>query len=94
MNMMDELFESVNMLDWHNARLLSYIPPHFTSLKMVDDDDRLAQFKWLEENTRGRFGIEHVVDIEPKNRFVTETKLRIGFEDPSEATMYALFFSK
>lgn len=94
MDMLDELLETINMLDWHHSRMLSYIPPHFTKLKLSDHGDRVKLMYWLQENTQGRFGIEKIINLdEGNNKFrLIDENLRIGFEDPAEATAYAVFF--
>ena len=90
-----ENLKDINLLDWHQVRFLKYIPKHFTVVTLEDNGDRIKLLKWLDENTFGRIGIEHEYDEHKKvsnNFIVVDDDLKIGFENPEEATMYAMFF--
>jgi hypothetical protein len=85
--------DNINICEWHQVRFLSYIPEHFTVVNLEGADDRNALMEWISENTTGRVGIEK--DKSLKNRstlVIVNDNLKIGFEDPEEATMYAMFF--
>ena len=90
-----EQLEDINILDWHQARFLKYIPKHFTQVMLEDNGDRIRLLEWLNENTTGRIGVERTFDEHEKSNnsfIVVDNDLKIGFEDASEATMYAMFF--
>lgn len=84
---------NINILDWHCERFLGYIPVHFTVVTLDDNGDREALLNWLDEHTTGRIGIEKDRNLEDKSTFVVvHDNLKIGFENPEEATMYSLFY--
>jgi hypothetical protein len=88
---MNEL--DINPMDWHNTRVLNYIPKHFVTVKFTHNDKKLEVLSWLQEHTVGRFGIELSEDKDEKNSvFSFQEKILIGFEDPAEATMYSMFY--
>jgi len=82
----------VNPMDWHNTKFLSYIPEHFVRVKFRHNEDRAKVLDWVERNTVGRFAIELKVDHEATSLWTIKEEYHIGFEDPSEATMYTMFF--
>jgi hypothetical protein len=88
--------EDFNPMDWHNTKMLDYIPSHFVKVKFRHTD-RLRVLEWLQQNTTGRCAIEEVVDNDDDNgshfhRIMNE-EYRIGFEEPADATMYTMFFT-
>lgn len=92
MSAIDKL--EINPMDWHNTRMLDYIPKHFARVRFNHNDRRLEVLEWLQEHTKGRFAIE--VENDPDDifggGFAIKEIVRIGFEDPAEATMYTMFF--
>lgn len=87
-----KLATQINPMDWHNTKILSFIPEHFVRVKFRHDDKRGEVLKWIEQNTTGRFAIEVVVDSETTDRWLVNEEYQIGFENPADATMYTMFF--
>jgi len=86
------LLESINPMDWHNTKMLSFIPEHFVRVKFRHHHDRAQVLSWIEQNTTGRFAIEAIIDTEKVNTWIVNEEYQIGFESPAEATMYTMFF--
>ena len=85
--------EIVNPMDWHNTKLLDFIPEHFVRVKFRHDDKRGEVLAWMEQNTTGRCAIEAVIDSEERSSFsFSHEEYQIGFENPADATMYTMFF--
>jgi len=84
--------KDINPLDWFNLRYLDYIPEHFVTMPLKGDvGDTL---KWSERTTVSRFAIEEKQDVEGGGAMsFMRNDMLIGFEDPAEATMYAMFYS-
>ena len=80
--------------DWHNTRYVDYIPEHFTTFKLSSTIQRINLLKWIEQNTTGRYAIGS--KIEKIKGAVGSSLIReeqnIGFEEPSDATMFTLFY--
>lgn len=79
-------YGTVNPLAAANLRLLSHCPPHFTEVPVHHHDTyvyirerRKAFSDWIFTNLEGRFCI-----------LVTDKKVRIAFENGSEASYFAL----
>jgi hypothetical protein len=90
----------INPLDWHNTKYLSYIPPHF--VKIVVDSGKVEVpelLLWIEKNVGGRFGIESELTTNDSQQtsysfvYARNKNIKIGFEDPAEATMFSLIFN-
>jgi len=88
----EDIISKINPMDWHKTRYLNYIPKHFTRVKLIDHGDRKKLFDWLDANTVGRVGIEKAKDINVDDLWILEEKFDIGFEDPTEATLYTIIF--
>ena len=84
--------DTINPMDWHNTKLLNYIPEHFVRVKFRHNDKRGEVLDWIEANTTGRFAIEEIVDIEAKHSFLVNIEYQVGFENPADATMYTMFY--
>ena len=84
--------EKINPMDWHNTKLLEYIPEHFVRVKFRHNESRNEVLAWAEQNTTGRFAIETVVDSEAQHSWLANEDYQIGFENPADATMYTMFF--
>jgi hypothetical protein len=72
--------------DWYNTRELDFIPKHFTLLPYPIRRSTEV-LNWIIHNTTGRyaFGTKLVTE---NNKLVSKDVL--GFEDPAEATYFAL----
>jgi hypothetical protein len=82
-----------NPMDWHNTKVLDFIPDHFVRVKFRHNHSRAEVLSWLEKNTTGRYAIEAVTDHSERTGFgVLREDFQIGFENPAEATMYTMFF--
>ena len=87
------LADKINPMDWHNTKLLEFIPAHFVRVKFRHDDKRSEVLAWAEQSTTGRFAIEAIVNEEnDTNRWLVNEEYQIGFENPADATMYTMFF--
>ena len=86
------LSNKINPMDWHNTKLLKFIPEHFVRVKFRHNEKRGEVLAWIEQNTEGRYAIETVVDNEPENSWLVNEDYQIGFENPADATMYTMFF--
>ncbi len=82
----------INPIDWHNTRLLDFIPEHFVKVKFRHDETRGKVLEWLEQNATGRCAIE-VIPEQSGERWLVVEEYQIGFENPADATMYTMFFS-
>jgi len=84
--------KDINPMDWHNTKQLNFIPAHFTQFTFNHNEERLRVLAWAEQNIAGRFAIEAIVDSNKTMHWLVDFKYRIGFENPADATMYAMFF--
>jgi hypothetical protein len=84
MNIADEL----DAMDWHGLRYIDYLPKHFIKCKMETPVDEMLQ--WLEANTNGRFAIAPDTKQDFERNYFVRQRLVIGFENPMEATLYTL----
>jgi len=89
---MNTLTDNINPMDWHDTKLLDFIPKHFVRVKFRHHDKRGEVLAWIEANTTGRFAIESIVDPEENRSWIVNEKFQIGFENPADATMYTMFF--
>jgi hypothetical protein len=88
--------ENINPMDWHNTKMLDFIPEHLVRVKFRHHRDRAKVLAWLEENTTGRCAIEEVIEPDiDNNRWAIRMReeYQIGFEEPADATMYTMFFT-
>lgn len=79
-----------NPLNFYGARQVTVLPPHFES---IDIDMRIYNMertivKWIEQNLKGRFYINHAVSLSSDNQY--QNGIRIGFEDPKELSYFTL----
>jgi hypothetical protein len=84
--------KNINPMDWHNTKLMEYIPKHFVRVKFRHNDTRNEVLAWAEQNTIGRFAIEVVVNHDHEHGWMANEDYQIGFENPGDATMYTMFF--
>ena len=85
--------EKINPMDWHNTKLLGFIPEHFVRVKFRHNDKRGEVLTWVKQNTTGRFAIEAVVNTDSGvHSWLTNEEFQIGFENPADATMYTMFY--
>jgi len=70
-------------------RKLEHIPPHFTktTLKLIHEPQKDILSRWIYANCNGRFGI---VDVPIWKEDQVKTFTNIGFEEPSDLTIFAL----
>lgn len=74
----------INPMDWYGLREMDWIPSHFTCVPLRSN---LAKSKfWIKSNTHGRYAFGKRLS----NRVIESV---VGFEEPSEATLYTLSFS-
>lgn len=77
----------IDMYKWFGKRELDYIPAHFVRCETpLSEDSRL----WVTSRLRGRYAVVQHTDMQT---FTIETRYRVYFEDPSEATIYELRWS-
>ena len=79
---------TVNALSVLGLRKLSFIPEHFTKLKIEHRFDVKDIEHWIEYNLNSRYAIRDSFGLDDKRKLVTITE--IGMEDPKELTMLAL----
>lgn len=99
--------KDISPLDWHNTKFLDYIPDHFVKVKFRHDESRETVLIWLQHNVTGRYAIAPISTMHEKTelgatpfppaspgvaRSFWHESLYIGFEEPAEATMYAMFY--
>lgn len=77
-----------NALNYYDMRQVDILPPHFeviTTPMTYNIDDSIAS--WVQRNLKGRFYVGRgVVIVDGK----IESAVKIGFEDPKEASYFAL----
>ena len=83
--------DNINPMDWHDTKLLDFIPAHFVKVKFRHNGERGKVLSWIEANTTGRFAIEAVIEQENRS-WIANEDFQIGFENPADATMYTMFF--
>jgi len=78
----------VNALNVLGLRKLSFIPEHFSKIKIEQKVEIKLLEKWIEYNLNSRFAIviSNVLDSNRKVIQLTE----IGLEDPKELTLLTL----
>jgi hypothetical protein len=78
-----------NPLNFYNMRQVDVLPPHFeviTTPMTYNINDSIAN--WIKRNLKGRFYIGQGVVINSSSQI--ETVIKIAFEDPKEASYFAL----
>lgn len=78
----------VNALNVLGLRKLSFIPEHFSKIKIEEKVDIKSLERWINYNLNSRFSVvvSNVLDSNKKIIQVTE----IGLEDPKELTLLTL----
>lgn len=89
---MNTITDNINPMDWHDTKLIDFIPKHFVKVKFRHNDKRGEVLAWIEQNTTGRFAIEVIIDKDETRGWLTNEKYQIGFENPADATMYTMFY--
>lgn len=79
-------------MDWHQVRLLKYMPDHFIKMDLKQEIEIVTLLNWLVANTNGRVAIVTNSEVHERHAFVIEKRRSIGFENPAEATLFSLFF--
>jgi len=80
---------TVNALSALGVRKLSFIPEHFTTIKLksfVIDTKKLDH--WINYHLNSRYAIRKTFILDDNKKVVEATE--IGFEDPKEITMFSL----
>ena len=81
------MFE-LNPIDVLRKREIGFMPPHFSKIKLSDDDSLFDEKSdWIKNKLKGRYYINHAPSID-NNKLKTTTF--IGFEDPKELTYFML----
>lgn len=77
-----------NPLGTLGMRKLSFVPEHFTSsiLENIHDSQKILQ--WIEYNLNSRYAITRAFKIGHNGAMIEG--LRVGFEDPSEMSIFML----
>jgi len=80
--------KQIKPLNFFGARRLKNLPPHFEiiSQPMVYNLE-LSISKWINFNLKGRFYVGRGVEVQNGS---IEQILKIGFEDPKEASYFML----
>ena len=79
---------TVNALSVLGLRKLSFIPTHFTKLKIEHRFNVSDIEHWIEYNLNSRYAIRDSVGLDENRKLVSFVE--IGMEDPKELTMLAL----
>jgi hypothetical protein len=77
-----------NALNFFKARQMKILPPHFDVVSqplIYNLEDSVA--RWIEQNLKGRYYIGKGVELKDNT---IQTVLRIGFENPKEASYFML----
>lgn len=81
-----------NPLNFYGLRQLESLPPHFEVIVVpMTYNLKESLVNWVLSNLKGRFYVGKSVEI--SNRVATQsldTVLKIGFEDPKEASYFML----
>jgi hypothetical protein len=82
---------TINPRDWFNTRRISHMPHHFTrvSLEQIDVFAHDEAAHWIDDNTEGRYTV--CTCAERKHGKIVN-KTYAGFEDPAEASYFALAY--
>lgn len=81
--------KKVNPLEFFDLRRADYLPPHFevvTTQMMYNLQESIT--KWIRYNLKGRYYIGKGITLTADNS--VESVLKIGFEDPKEASYFML----
>ena len=81
-----------NPLEFFDLRKADYLPPHFevvTTPTMYNLEESIS--KWIRDNLKGRYYVGKGVNILEDNIVNNiATVLKVGFEDPKEASYFML----
>jgi len=80
---------TVNSLSALGVRKLSFIPEHFTTIRLkslIIDTKKLDH--WINYHLNSRYAIRKTFILDDNKKVVEATE--IGFEDPKEITMFSL----
>lgn len=75
-------------MDWHNTRLVPFIPEHFSRIKLQEGKTVDEILPWITEHCSGRYGFANDFIYDS---FMTTEIFYVGFEKPEDATMFSLF---
>ena len=78
----------VNPLGILNLRRLSFIPEHFTKLKVEGVHKIKILDQWIEYSLNSRYAIKKTLVLDTNNNMVEVAE--IGIEDPKEMSMFIL----
>jgi hypothetical protein len=79
---------TVNALSVLGLRKLSFIPAHFTKLKIEHRFNVSDIEHWIEYHLDGRYAIQECYGLDQNRKINVSTE--IGMEDPKELTMLAI----
>ena len=77
----------VNPLSVLGVRRLSFIPNHFTKIKIKICEIKILD-QWINYHLNSRYAIQKTLALDSNNK--TVELLEIGLEDPREVTMLTL----
>lgn len=78
----------INPLNVLGFRKLTFLPKHFSEIKIDYKIDIKALEHWIEYNLNSRYAIVNSLGLDQSRKVITVT--RIGVEDPKELTMLTL----
>jgi hypothetical protein len=78
----------VNPLSVLGMRRLSFIPEHFSSIKVPTSVDIRLLDQWISYNLNSRYSIKKSVTLDSINKL--SEVIEIGMEDPMELTLFSL----
>ncbi len=82
------MFE-INPLDVLKKRKLSYMPSHFSKLKVSETDYFDSQLEnWIFNRLKGRFAINKLPMVDQDNKL--KVSVVVGFENQKELTFFML----
>jgi len=77
-----------NPLNFYDTRQVDFLPSHFeVVITPMTYNINESISTWIKSNLKGRFYIGRGIVVENGNM---ETAIRIGFEDPKEASYFSL----
>ena len=81
--------KKANPLEFFELREAHYLPPHFETITtpvMYNLQESIS--KWIRDHLKGRYYIGKSIDVSHTND--VSSVLKIGFEDPKEASYFML----
>jgi hypothetical protein len=79
---------TVNPLSVLNLRRLSFIPKHFSKIKVNNTTDIKLLDQWINYNLNSRYAIKKTYSLDQDNKMIEV--LEIGVEDSKEISMLSL----